>query len=113
MKDRTSDVYPEYQLGWFPDYSDADNYLTPFFSEKNFLANHYSNTEVQDLITSQASETDTAAREDQLGQIQQLVAEDLSTLPLLQGKQVAIVGADVDGATLDGSFKFRYAPLNK
>ena len=113
VKDRTSDVYPEYQLGWFPDYSDADNYLTPFFSEKNFLANHYSNTEVQELITSQASETDTAAREDQLGQIQQLVAEDLSTLPLLQGKQVAIVGADVDGATLDGSFKFRYAPLNK
>ena len=33
--------------------------------------------------------------------------------PLLQGKQVAIVGADVEGATLDGSFKFRYAPLNK
>src|SRR6478609_189351 len=82
-KDRTADVYPAYQLGWFPDYSDADNYLTPFFSEKNFLANHYSNPEVQKLITSQASETDTAAREDQLGQIQQLVAEDLSTLPLL------------------------------
>ena len=113
VKDRTADVYPEYQLGWFPDYSDADNYLTPFFSEKNFLANHYSNPEVQELITSQASETDTAAREEQLGQIQQLVAEDLSTLPLLQGKQVAIVGADVDGATLDGSFKFRYAPLTK
>lgn len=113
VKDRTSDVYPVYQLGWFPDYSDADNYLTPFFSEKNFLANHYSNPEVQELITSQASETDTAAREEQLGQIQQLVAEDLSTLPLLQGKQVAVVGADVEGATLDGSFKFRYAPLTK
>src|SRR3954468_12581795 len=31
VKDRTSDVYPAYQLGWFPDFSDADNYLTPFF----------------------------------------------------------------------------------
>jgi peptide/nickel transport system substrate-binding protein len=113
VKDRTADVYPEYQLGWFPDYSDADNYLTPFFSEKNFLANHYSNPKVQELITSQASETDAAAREDQLGQIQQLVAQDLSTLPLLQGTQVAVVGAGVDGATLDGSFKFRYAPLTK
>ena len=30
-KDRVADVYPAYQLGWFPDYSDADNYLTPFF----------------------------------------------------------------------------------
>ena len=40
-KDRSSDVYPAYQLGWFPDYSDADNYLTPFFLIENFLANHY------------------------------------------------------------------------
>ena len=112
-KDRVADVYPSYQLGWFPDYSDADNYLTPFFAKENFLANHYDNAEVQELITSQASETDAAAREEQLGQIQQLVAEDLSTLPMLQGKQVAVVGADVEGATLDGSFKFRYAPLTK
>ena len=42
-KDRTADVYPAYQLGWFPDYSDADNYLTPFFLTENFLENHYDN----------------------------------------------------------------------
>ncbi|MCC4908712.1 ABC transporter substrate-binding protein [Microbacterium sp. cx-59] len=112
-KDRTSDVYPMYQLGWFPDYSDADNYLTPFFSADNFLVNHYENAEVQELITTQASQTDEATRADEIGQIQQLVAEDLSTLPLLQGTQVAVVGADVEGTTLDGSFKFRYAPLHK
>ncbi|MEU1973193.1 ABC transporter substrate-binding protein [Microbacterium sp. NPDC019599] len=112
-KDRTADVYPAYQLGWFPDYSDADNYLTPFFAKENFLVNHYDNAEVQDLITSQISETDPAAREEQIGQIQNLVAADISTLPLLQGTQIAVVGADVQGAVLDGSFKFRYAPLSK
>ncbi len=37
----------------FPDYSDADNYLSPFFSKDNFLANHYDNPEVQQLITQQ------------------------------------------------------------
>ena len=93
-KDRTADVYPAYQLGWFPDYSDADNYLTPFFSEDNFLVNHYSNAEVQQLITDQASETDAATRQADIEQIQALVAADLSTLPLLQGKQVAIVGRE-------------------
>ena len=36
-KDRTSDVYPVYQLGWFPDFPDTDNYLTPFFTVNNFL----------------------------------------------------------------------------
>src|SRR5215204_6363485 len=47
---RTEDVYPAYQLGWFPDYSDADTYLTPFFLTENFLGNHYVNQEVNDLI---------------------------------------------------------------
>lgn len=112
-KDRTADVYPIYQLGWFPDYSDADNYLTPFFSADNFLVNHYDNPEVQQLITDQVSQTDPATRDEELKQIQELVAQDLSTLPLLQGTQVAVVGADVEGTTLDGSFKFRYAPLHK
>ncbi|WP_460775314.1 ABC transporter substrate-binding protein [Microbacterium sp. GXF7504] len=112
-KDRTADVYPMYQLGWFPDYSDADNYLTPFFSLDNFLVNHYDNPEVQQLITDQATQTDAAARQADIEKIQELVANDLSTLPLLQGTQVAVVGTDVEGAVLDGSFKFRYAPLHK
>ena len=62
-KDRVADLYPAYQLGWFPDYSDADNYLTPFFLTENFLANHYDNPEVNDLILEQAVTTDPAARE--------------------------------------------------
>ncbi|HEY8590469.1 MAG TPA: ABC transporter substrate-binding protein [Naasia sp.] len=112
-EDRTADVYPAYQLGWFPDYSDADNYLTPFFLEENFLANHYVNTEVADLIRQQAVTTDAAERTSIIEQIQQLEAEDISTLPLLQGAQVAVSGPEVDGVTLDASFKFRYAPLSK
>ncbi|BDZ39974.1 ABC transporter substrate-binding protein [Microbacterium suwonense] len=112
-KDRSADVYPLYQLGWFPDYSDADNYLSPFFLKENFLANHYDNPAVNDAIVKEQTETDSAARLDQIGQIQEMVAKDLSTLPILQGKQVAIVGKDVKGTTLDASFKFRFAPLSK
>lgn len=114
-KDRSSDVYPAYQLGWFPDYSDADNYLTPFFLIENFLANHYNNQEVNDLILQQAVTADPAERTALIEQIQEKVAADLSTVPYLQGAQVAVVGADVTGAedTLDASFKFRYAALAK
>ena len=112
-KDRTADVYPMYQLGWFPDFSDADNYLTPFFSKDNFLVNHYDNADVQALLAKEQTETNASARSDELGQIQDLVAKDLSTLPYLQGTQVAVVGKDVQGTTLDASFKFRYAPLHK
>ncbi|WP_376784207.1 ABC transporter substrate-binding protein [Demequina capsici] len=114
-KDRTSDVYPAYQLGWFPDYSDADNYLTPFFLIDNFLGNHYVNQDVNDMILEQAVTTDSAARTSLIEDIQDAVAADLPTIPLLQGAQVAVTGTDVMGAsdTLDASFKFRYGALYK
>ncbi len=114
-KDRVKDVYPAYQLGWFPDYSDADNYLTPFFSADNFLSNHYSNTNVQKLINQQVGTADKAARTALIQKIQTDVAQDLSTIPYLQGSQVAVVASDVTGAdrTLDASFKFRYGALAK
>ncbi|MGY2079056.1 ABC transporter substrate-binding protein [Modestobacter sp. SYSU DS0657] len=112
---RTADVYPAYQLGWFPDYSDADNYLTPFFQTENFLGNHYSDPQVDELIIQQATTADPAERQALIEQIQELVADDLSTVPYLQGAQVAVTGTDVDGAqdTLDASFKFRYGALSK
>ncbi|RBY84585.1 ABC transporter substrate-binding protein [Blastococcus sp. TF02A-30] len=112
---RTADAYPVYQLGWFPDYSDADNYLTPFFLTENFLSNHYENQQVNDLILQQATTADPAARQALIEQIQDLEADDLSTLPYLQGAQVAVVGSGVEGTedTLDASFKFRYGALSK
>ncbi len=112
-KDRVADVYPAYQLGWFPDYSDPDNYLTPFFSKDNFLANHYDNSEVQALISEQVSTPDADERLAKLEQIQDLVSDDISTLPLLQGKQIAVTGKDVSGVQLDASFKLRLAPITK
>ncbi|MCY7288163.1 MAG: ABC transporter substrate-binding protein, partial [Cryobacterium sp.] len=114
-KDRTTDVYPVYQLGWFPDYSDADNYLTPFFLEGGFLKNHYSDTVVDALILKQAVTADPAERTALIEEIQDKVAAQLSTVPLLQGAQVAVTGTDVTGTTdtLDASFKFRYAALAK
>jgi peptide/nickel transport system substrate-binding protein len=114
-KDRVADLYPAYQLGWFPDYSDADNYLTPFFLTENFLSNHYDNPEVNDLILEQAVTADPDARTALIEEIQDKVAADLSTIPYMQGAQVAVVGTDVEGTedTLDASFKFRYAALSK
>ena len=114
-KDRVADAYPLYQLGWFPDYSDADDYLTPFFSANNFLKNHYDNKTVQDMITQQLTTTDKSARDKLIGDIQSAVAKDLPTLPLLQGAQVAVSGKDVKGVkdTLDASFKFRLGVLSK
>ncbi|HEU4849511.1 MAG TPA: ABC transporter substrate-binding protein [Terrimesophilobacter sp.] len=114
-KDRSADVYPLYQLGWFPDYSDADNYLSPFFQTDNFLKNHFSNAEIDTLIQAQAVEGDAAKRTADIEDIQAKVAAQLSTLPFLQGAQVVVSGKDVKGVddTLDASFKFRFNVLSK
>lgn len=112
-KDRVEDLYPAYQLGWFPDYSDADNYLAPFFLKENFLANHYDNAEVNDLVLKQLATPDADERTAIIEEIQDKVAADLSTLPLLQGSQVAVAVDGIDGVTLDPSFKFRYGTLSK
>jgi peptide/nickel transport system substrate-binding protein len=107
--------YPAYQLGWFPDYSDADNYLAPFFAKDNFLNNNYSSDSVDKMISDQRVITDAGERTKMIEQIQAAEAKDLSTLPLLQGAQVAVAGAGVQGVekTLDASFKFRLGVLSK
>ncbi len=114
-QDRVKDVYPIFQLGWFPDYPDADNYLSPFFRTDNFLVNHYSDPAVDQIIAKQAVEPDQDTRLKLIGDAQKMVAEQLSTLPLLQGAQVAVAGTDIKGVsdTLDGSFKFRFTTLSR
>jgi peptide/nickel transport system substrate-binding protein len=104
-----------YQLGWFPDYSDADNYLTPFFIPGNFLKNHYENPTVTDLVQKELTTPDKTERQKLIGDVQTAVAKDLSTLPLLQGAQLLVAGKDVKGVekTLDPSFKTRLGVLSK
>ena len=113
VTDDSDGSYPVYQLGWFPDYSDPDNYLSPFFRDGNFVNNGYSNKEVNDLIVKQAGEKDATKREEILKQVQALETEDLSTIPLLQGAQVAVTGTNIKGVVLDASFRFRYASVTK
>jgi len=114
-KERSADVYPMYQLGWFPDYSDADNYLSPFFQSGNFLSNHFSDPELDELIPAQAVETDPDTRVGMIEEIQDKVAAQLSTLPFLQGAQVAVSADGVTGVgdTLDASFKFRFGVIGR
>ncbi|SHG21538.1 peptide/nickel transport system substrate-binding protein [Jatrophihabitans endophyticus] len=117
--ERVKDSYGIYQLGWFPDFVDADNYLSNFLSETNFVHAHYCDEgktgrpcdtdKVLPLLTTEA--TSTGAKKDAaLAQIQQKVATGtMPYLPLLSGKQVAVVHGNISGVqdTLDPTYKFR------
>ena len=113
-KERVQDTYPIYQLGWFPDFPDADNYLTPFFTTNNFLKNHFDVQSVNDAILGEATEVDAAAREQQIKDIQtDLAANYLSTLPLLQGSQWAFSSTTVAGIELGVDELLHFATITK
>jgi len=105
-----TDKYPEYQLGWFPDFPDADNYTSPFYSKDSFLNIHYENAEMEKLLAEEKAQTDDAAREKAFAQIQQIGAEDAPTIPYIELNQIAVTQDGVEGAadTLDPSYIFRY-----
>ncbi len=108
-------TYEAWQLGWFPDFPDGDNYLSPFFDSKNnFLQYGYNNPEVDKKLAEQKASTDPATREAAFGEIQKLTAEDAPIVPIWQGKQVAAVLDGVKGVdeTFDPSFTFRFWMVN-
>ena len=110
-----TDKYPVYQLGWFPDYPDADNYTSPFYSKDSFLNIHYENPEMEKLLAEEKASTDDATREEAFARIQEIGAEDAPTVPYIELSQVAVVQDGVEGVpdTLDPSYIFRYWLVSK
>jgi len=116
------DAYPVFQLGWFPDFPDPDNYLTPFLSTGNFTKSHYNEEKssyadpaMTKLLDEQRTDGDKASRAAKLKEVQDRLADQVPFLPLLTGSQVAAARDDIDGVveTLDPSFKFRFTSLSK
>ncbi|MBK1699007.1 ABC transporter substrate-binding protein [Rhodovibrio salinarum] len=112
----TTDQYPAFQMGWFPDFPDADNYTAPFYgSETSWLNTHYENARVDELIGKQRAAEDSEARVEAFEEIQQIAAEEVPIIPVFQAKQIATVGDQMTGVsdTLDASYIFRYWLVGK
>jgi peptide/nickel transport system substrate-binding protein len=110
-----TDKYPAYQLGWFPDYPDADDYTSSFFLPDSFLNIHYDNPEMTKLLGEEKASDDEATRTEAFDKIQQIAAEDVPTIPIWQADQVAAVRDGVEGVedTFDPSFIFRFWLISK
>ena len=108
-------AYDLFILGWYPDILDADNYLTPFIRDGGFYANGYSNPEVNKLLDQELAETDTDARDQIIGQLQDIVAEDVPLVPSWNGQNVAVARDGMEGVeeTLDPTYIFRFWGISK
>jgi peptide/nickel transport system substrate-binding protein len=107
--------YGAFQLGWFPDYPDTENYLLSFYQTGNFSANGYSNRRMDALLRAEQSAKTESRRIAVIKQIQRLAAQDVPIIPYWQGNMIAVGRNNVRGipSTLDAAFIMRYWKLSK
>ena len=85
---------PAFLLGWYPDYFDSDDYVSPFLSTSGAasLGSFYDNASMNQLITNEQTTTSDAYRAANFTAIQRGLAADVPYVPLYSGvAQVAYV----------------------
>jgi len=104
--------YPFFLLGWFPDYPDTDNYLTPWADSAANAGQgvNYKNADMDKLLADARATSDKAQRTDLYAKAQAQYAKDAITVPLLIiGEYTVykdgIVGADKVSATFLMSYQ--------
>jgi peptide/nickel transport system substrate-binding protein len=105
---------PLFMLGWFPDFTDPDTWLTPFASCVQSPDNgvNYCNEDMDALLQAAAAETDDAARADLYKQVGDLYAEDVPTIPLFFEPEYITYRTGVEGVAIGAPFEFNYDVLS-
>lgn len=103
-------VMPIFLLGWYPDYLDPDNYISPFLhSEASpHLGIFYSNPTMDEILEEAMVETDTTKRIELYERAQRLMADEAPQIPFFQGVLNAATSPDIKGLVLDPMMLLRY-----
>ncbi len=109
----TNDV-PIFILGWFPDFADPENWLSPWGSciQSPDQGVNYCDEKMDDLLLSAASSADPAEREALYQEIGDYWAEELPTIPLFWEPEFVTYRDGVEGVTIGAPFEFNYNVLS-
>ncbi len=103
--------YPISFLGWFFDYPDSDNWVTPFGLGAG-LGSNTNSDELDALLGQAAAEADPDARAALYQQIQELWTELLPTIPLWIEPEHVIYWDYVQGVNIGPTIEFNYNSLS-
>ncbi len=103
--------YPISFLGWFFDYPDSDNWVTPFGLGAG-LGSNTNNDALDALLQAAAAESDMGARAGLYGQVQDLWAEWNPTIPLWIEPEHVIYGDHISGVDIGPTIEFNYNQLS-
>jgi peptide/nickel transport system substrate-binding protein len=108
-------AYDLWMLGWYPDYPDADDYLSPFLVNGGFFQNGYKNTQANTLAAHELGSTDQSARNADFTKLQDIAAKDVPFIPSWVGNNTAVYRSGMKGVeeTLDPAYIFRLWTISK
>ncbi|HZD87689.1 MAG TPA: ABC transporter substrate-binding protein [Gaiellaceae bacterium] len=108
-------TYGAFQLGWFPDYPDADDYTVSFYQPNSFYNNGYNNKAMDKLIAKERAARTTKLRMKYIRGMQTVAAKTLPTIPYWQGNMIAVGRSNVKGipSTLDATYYMRFWLISK
>ena len=99
---------PIYLLGWFPDYMDPDDYISPFYLSGNAYSKNYSNPRMDELISKEQVSSDPNERAQIFGEIQDIAVTDIPYIPMFSMEIYCASRANVKGVVVDSTVLLRY-----
>lgn len=102
-------------FGWYPDYIDPDNFLTPFMKTgaNKWTGSQYSNPTVDELLNQAQVLVSVSERTQLYAQVQNILAEEVPFIPLLQGNLMIVYYKNVHGIMIGPPMLMPYSTIYK